>query len=148
MPTSNTPDLPLLLDTHLWIWTMEKQASEVPPLVVQMIREASKHERLFISVISMWEVAMLAAKNRITLSSEPLTWIEIAVKGPGTRVIGITPRIAVDSTRLPGNPHGDPSDRILMATARDIGARLVTRDRQILSYAEREHSVAVLDARP
>lgn len=127
---------------------MERQASEVPSNVVQAIRHASQHDRLLVSAISMWEVAMLVEKNRITLSAEPLTWIEGAISGPGMRVIPITPRIAVGSTRLPGRPHGDPADLILMATAREIGAGLVTRDRQILAYAERERALAVIDARP
>ncbi|MEO7217723.1 MAG: PIN domain-containing protein, partial [Gemmatimonadaceae bacterium] len=65
---------------------------------------------------------------------------------PGVRVIELTPRIAVGSTRLPGKPHADPADRILIATARDTGARLVTCDKRILQYAESTRALAVLDA--
>lgn len=147
MPTNDTLDMPLLLDTHVWIWAMQQKESEMSHRVSAMLDLASDQGLILVSAISLWEVSMLAGKGRVELSAEPLTWIEEAMTAPGMRLIELTPRIAVGSTRLPGKPHGDPADRILMATARDIGARLVTRDRQILAYAERERALAVLDAR-
>ncbi|MEO7041157.1 MAG: type II toxin-antitoxin system VapC family toxin [Gemmatimonadaceae bacterium] len=143
---SKAPDLPLLLDTHVWIWAAEQREEELSPRMLKLIDSASQRGPVFISAISMWEIAMLAERNRIVLSAEPLQWIERAANVPGVRVIELTPRIAVGSTRLPGSPHADPADRILMATARDIGARLVTRDRRILQYAESTRALAVLDA--
>jgi PIN domain nuclease of toxin-antitoxin system len=145
--TSSTLDLPLLLDTHIWIWALELREREIPSAVLRTIDFASRHGHVLVSAISLWEVAMLAEKRRITLSAEPFAWIETAIGASGMRVVELTPRIAVESTRLPGKPHGDPADLILMATARSIGARLVTRDRRILTYAEREQALAVLDAR-
>jgi PIN domain nuclease of toxin-antitoxin system len=53
----------------------------------------------------------------------------------------------VDSARLPGDLHGDPADRMLVATARRVGATLVTRDGRILDYADGGH-LSVLDATP
>jgi PIN domain nuclease of toxin-antitoxin system len=146
MPTNNTLDLPLLLDTHVWIWAAEERIDELSPRMLKLIDSASRSGLVLISAISAWEIAMLAERNRIALSAEPLQWIEKAVSVPGVRIIELTPRIAVGSTRLPGNPHADPADRILMATARDAGARLVTRDKRILRYAESTHALAVLDA--
>jgi PIN domain nuclease of toxin-antitoxin system len=146
MPTSSAPDLPLLLDTHVWIWAAEQREDELSTRMLKLINSASQRGSVLISVISMWEIAMLAERSRIVLSVDSLQWIETAASVPGVRVIELTPRIAVGSTHLPGNPHSDPADRILMATARDAGARLVTRDRRILQYAESTRALAVLDA--
>ena len=143
---SSAYDLPLLLDTHVWIWAAEQRENELSSRILKLIDAASRDGRVLISAISMWEIAMLAERNRIALSAEPLQWIEKAANIPGVEIIELTPRIAVGSTRLPGNPHADPADRILMATARDAGARLVTRDKLILRYAESTRALAVLDA--
>ena len=70
-----------------------------------------------------------------------------ALRAPGVTLLPLSPEIAVESTRLPGSPHGDPADRILVASARVAGARLATRDEGILRYAADGH-VRVLDARP
>ena len=143
---NKAPDLPLLLDTHVWIWAAEQRERELSPRILKLIDSASQRGPVLISAISMWEIAMLVERNRLALSAEPLQWIERAVNVPGVRVIELTSRIAVGSTRLPGKPHADPADRILIATARDTGARLVTCDKRILQYAESTRALAVLDA--
>jgi PIN domain nuclease of toxin-antitoxin system len=143
---SSTPALPLLLDTHVWIWAAERREEELSLSVLKVIDAASRHGPVLISAISLWEIAMLAERNRITLSVDPLQWIERAAALPSVQIVELTPRIAVGSTNLPGKPHADPADRILMATARDTGARLVTCDRRILRYAESTRALAVLDA--
>ena len=55
---------------------------------------------------------------------------------PGMRLAELSPEILIASSFLPGTPPKDPADRILLATARDLGATLVTRDRAILAYGE------------
>jgi PIN domain nuclease of toxin-antitoxin system len=146
MPTSSAPVLPLLLDTHIWIWAAEQREDELSSRLLKLIDSASQNDAVFVSAISMWEIAVLVERNRIALSAEPLQWIEKAASVPGIQIVELTPRIAVGSTRLPGNPHADPADRILMATARDTGARLVTCDKRILRYAKSTRALAVLDA--
>jgi hypothetical protein len=94
-----------------------------------------------------WEVAMLEAKGRISLSRPVEDWVRSALRAPGTRLLPLTPEIAIESTRLPGSAHGDPADRILIASARVSGGRLATRDRGILDYAGGGH-VAVVDVTP
>jgi PIN domain nuclease of toxin-antitoxin system len=64
-----------------------------------------------------------------------LEWVVESLKRTGIRVIPLSPEITVASTRLPGELHGDPSDRIIVATARHENAVLITRDRPLLSYA-------------
>jgi PIN domain nuclease of toxin-antitoxin system len=56
--------------------------------------------------------------------------------GPGIRQATLTPAIAIDASYLPGELHGDPGDRLLIATARHLGMPIVTRDRRIIAYAE------------
>ena len=86
---------------------------------------------------------MLAAKNRVILRTPLLEWVREALKTPGLSLVPLTPEIAVDSTQLPGQFHGDPADRIIVASARYTGATLLTRDRGILSYSKQLHVRAI-----
>ena len=83
----------------------------------------------------------------VELVQDVRTWVGRALSFPGVRLKGLSPSIAIESTRLPGTPRRDPADRILIATARLIGATLVTCDEAILGYAA-DGYVRVLDARP
>lgn len=147
MPTTSPTNEPLLLDTHIWIWLEEAAAREIGPKLTTILRRASADDALRVSVLSVWEIAMLEMRKRITLSLAGPAWIERALEAPGLRVQEFSPAIAVESTRLPGQPHRDPVDRILIATARLTGATLVTRDARILKYARVGH-VRALDANP
>jgi PIN domain nuclease of toxin-antitoxin system len=79
---------------------------------------------------------MLAAKGRISLSRPVDDWVQAALRGPGVRLLPLSPETAIESTRLPGVPHGDPADRILIASARTLGGQLATCDSEILTYAQ------------
>jgi PIN domain nuclease of toxin-antitoxin system len=129
----------LLLDTHVWIWLMDGTAGKLSPGTLQKIQAAAGKGRVFVSAISVWEVATLEAKGRLTLSMDCRTWVDRALAAPGVQLAAMTPEIAVDSARLPGSIHGDPADRILIATARALNGSLVTRDDQILSYSRKGH---------
>ena len=100
-----------------------------------------------VPAISIWEIAQLEATRRLQLSVDVRAWVGRALAFPGVRLTGLTPAIAIESTRLPGALHRDPADRILIATARLMGAALVTRDERILGYAKKGH-VKVVDATP
>ncbi len=91
-----------------------------------------------VSIISIWELAMLASKRRIVPPVDCMTWIQRALRGPGVGLEEMTPEIAVASTRLPGNPPSDPSDRIIIASAMSLGAVLATHDQEIIAYAEEQ----------
>jgi len=82
---------------------------------------------------------MLEAKGRIQLGSPCEQWVREALSTPGLTLIPLTPEIALDSSRLPGPFHGDPADRIIVATARGVGARLLTRDEKLVEYGRRHH---------
>lgn len=88
---------------------------------------------------------MLEAKQRIRLSMTPLDWVETGLAQPGIRLLPISPAVAIGSTGLPGSFHGDPADRMLVASCRVHGLVLVTADARILDYGRQQH-VRVLKA--
>ncbi len=123
--------LPLLLDTHYWIW-WQLEPERLGDAQRQAIREAVESEHLLVSVISVWELAVLLSKRRVELDRPCEEWVRTALDLPGVRLAPLTVEIAIDSTRL--DLHRDPADRILVATARRLGARLLTADRRLLEY--------------
>jgi PIN domain nuclease of toxin-antitoxin system len=131
---------PILLDTHCWIWLQSGQLDNFSEGTVEHIQEAGKAGILRVSIISIWEIALLESKGRIRLSMDCLEWVRRALDMPGMSLVPITPEIAVESTRLPGNMHADPADRILVATARNLGARLMTCDQALLDYGHKRHA--------
>ncbi|MHB8551825.1 MAG: type II toxin-antitoxin system VapC family toxin, partial [Acidiferrobacterales bacterium] len=104
------------------------------------LERASTDEPLLISIISVWEVALLEAKQRLSLPMTVEAWVERALDRPDIRLIGLErPRTVIDSCRLPGKFHSDPADRLLVATARSENAVLVTHDKKILDYGAAGH---------
>ncbi len=128
-----------LLDTHVWIWLVNGDAKLKSSKVLHLIQEAVSFPEILISVISIWEVAMLEVKGRIILPYSCLEWVQRALKAPGMVLMPLTPEIAIESTRLPGLNHADPADRILIATAKDQNATLITCDQNILEYSKKNH---------
>jgi PIN domain nuclease of toxin-antitoxin system len=92
-----------------------------------------------VSIISVWELGMLDAKGRISLSIPCEAWVDAALARTGLHLTGLTPAIALAASRLPGTLHGDPADRIIAATARALDATLITSDRRLLDYCEEGH---------
>ncbi|HVO49911.1 MAG TPA: type II toxin-antitoxin system VapC family toxin [Thermoanaerobaculia bacterium] len=122
----------ILLDTHAWIWW----AAETPRRLTARARRAiAESPSIAVSAISPWEVAMLVAKGRLELDRDVLVWIRQALALPRVTLVPLTPEIAVRSTRLGAGFPGDPADRIIVASARELGASLVTKD-QVLRRAE------------
>jgi len=139
MPKPKVAQGPFVLDTHVWIWVMEGVRSELSTATISLIEDMAGRSELAISVISVWEVAMLESKRRITLSRSIDEWVNAALTAPGTRLVELTPEIALESTRLPAELHGDPADRIIVATTRVVGGTLITCDDRILEYSARGH---------
>ena len=137
---------PLVLDTHVWLWVMSGRFDELSMNALEEVERASSEGRIGIAAISVWEVAMLERLRRISLSRPVEDWVSAALRAPGTHLKEMSPAIAIESTRLPGEPPRDPADRMLIATARVLGGQLATRDSSILDYAEDGH-VRVLDVR-
>lgn len=126
-----------LLDTHIWVWLLNGDSLIQQSAVFSHIVGASRKNALYISTISIWEVAMLEAKGRITFSTGITSWINDAISAPGLQVVQLLPDISIDGTHLPGRFHGDPADRIIVATARFLKCPLITADGKILAYANK-----------
>jgi PIN domain nuclease of toxin-antitoxin system len=135
----------LLLDTHCWIWAQLGLIQQLSRTALQSIKEGEREGNLRISVISIWELAMLEKRGRVALPMNVRSWVEQALSKPGIAVAPLTPEIAIESAHLPGEMHGDPADRMLVATARVLGAKLVTKDAQLIRYSRQRH-VRALEA--
>ena len=122
----------IVLDTHAWVWwTID------PDRLSQTQREniaANEDDRVGISAISCWEVAKLCEYGRLELPVGLAEWFRVALEYPGVSLMPLTPEVAIESTRLPGNFHRDPSDQIIVATARVHACPLVTSDDKITGY--------------
>jgi PIN domain nuclease of toxin-antitoxin system len=133
----------LLLDTCAIIW----MALEEPmaSAAVAAIARATAMGSVLVSPVSGWEVGLLATRRRAPLSfrPDPVVWFERLLSRPGIQAIELEHRVAVNAAFLPGRPHDDPADRLLIATARQLGVPLVTRDRRILDYAGHGHLQAI-----
>lgn len=82
--------------------------------------------------ISLWEVAMLVERKRLSFSMPFAKWLSAAAHPRTVRVQPVTPEIAIEVSRLPSSFHRDPVDRIIVATSRVLGAPLVSQDRLIV----------------
>nr|WP_269446165.1 type II toxin-antitoxin system VapC family toxin [Gloeobacter violaceus] len=124
-----------LLDTHVFLWLMLGCAhlKEAP---VRTLASAAASGGLRVSPITCWEVAMLAARGRVHLGMPCQEWIAQSLSAPGLSVLDLSAQIAVEAAELPGQFHGDPADRILVACARVKNIALATRDAKILAYAQ------------
>lgn len=122
----------IILDTHIWVWFVG-ESSELDPKTREFINR-NQSEGIGVSSISCWEVAMLSARGRLKLRESVLDWIETALAFPNTILLPLSPRIAVESTTLPGEFHKDPADRIIVATSRIYDSPIVTYDSKMIDY--------------
>jgi PIN domain nuclease of toxin-antitoxin system len=132
----------ILLDTHAAYWTANGEP--IHDAAIAALDEA--HDRgwpVLVSPITAWEIGLLVARNRISLALSPTDWFSRLLETSGITLAAMQPGVLIASSFLPGEPPRDPADRILAATARGGGHRLVTRDRALLSYAEAGHIRAV-----
>lgn len=125
----------ILLDTHVWIWLAQGN-SIVSPSARRAIDQAREKEHLFISPISVWEISMLVERKKIILEMDIMDWLKHWIELPGIQIAELTFQVAILSNRLPGNIHGDPADRILIASAFEEKALLVTADEKILQFSK------------
>ena len=130
---------PLLLDTHCWLWAQLGLTEKLSDGALSAIRSAESTGRLQVSVISVWELGMLEKRRRVVLPRNIGPWVEEALAKPGISLAHLTPEIAIESVHLPGDLHGDPADRMIVATARVLGATLVTKDRRLIEYSLLRH---------
>jgi PIN domain nuclease of toxin-antitoxin system len=125
----------LILDTHIIIWYVEGiKLSDTQVDLIDRIRTSGE---LYISNISIWEIAMLFNKGKIIFSITLSEWINKLLSTPGLNLMDLSTSILIESCGLPHYEHKDPVDRMLIATARNINSYLMTFDQKIIEYASR-----------
>jgi PIN domain nuclease of toxin-antitoxin system len=118
--------LKLLLDTHIWIWSLA-EPKQLSPRVQRELKD--QNNELWLSPVSTWEALLLHSKGRIQLRGDARDWITRATMH--MREAPLTHEIVVAAQELP-LPHQDPADRFLAATAEVLGLTLVTADHRLL----------------
>ncbi len=125
----------IVLDTQTLIWWVnepEKISHKAKKLIEKEIKEAGI---ILVSSISIWEVYLLFKKGKIHMSANPDIWLEKVENLVNLRFIPVDNKIAGLSVNLPEPLHKDPADRIIIATARQYGATLITSDDKIRKYS-------------
>lgn len=121
-----------LLDTHILIWWLS-DTTQLSEAQREVVKSASRDDPVHVSDISLWEVATLHSLGRIQLALPLRDWLDKAVAPPLVRRQAISPAVAAEVAALPDSFHRDPADRIIVATARILGATLLTRDQRIVA---------------
>lgn len=129
----------LLLDTHIWIWLMNGSDELNRKEHLSLIEQYARRDALRICAISVWELGMLVAKNRLTLSKAVSHWVKESLKGHGLTLEPLSVDILLESTQMGDEAHGDPADRLILTTAKNIRAALMTADARMISYCQRHN---------
>ena len=98
---------------------------------------------IYVSPMTAWEIARLAAKDCLQLTLSPEAWFDDLMRLPGVRLAPMPPGVLIASASLPGAPPKDPVDRIIAATSRTYGFSLITRNGELMLYARAGHIDAV-----
>ena len=124
----------LLLDTCALLWIAAKETLK------PQARQAIVAEQLYVSPITAWELACLSRKGRL-IFSEPLDqWFSQTVEKMSASLPILSVDLLIASQQLPAAPPSDPADRIIIATARQLGLVILTRDEAILRYGHEGHA--------
>lgn len=129
----------LVLDTHAWLWLMDGDERLDAGGFADAAEEAASRGLLLVSAISLWEVAMLEAVGRLHLSIPVASWLAEAVSTPGLSIVPVDAELAAESAQLPGRFPGDGCDRLIVATTRLRGGRLLTADPRLVRYGSEGH---------
>lgn len=132
----------ILLDTHVWLWLAADRPNLSQPART-LILKASTQDALYLSPISLWEIALKASRGKLELQLPLRHWMQQAVELTAIHLLPVTVEIACDCADLPAAFHGDPADRIIAASARATGFTLLTHDKALLQLAKGGHFKAV-----
>jgi PIN domain nuclease of toxin-antitoxin system len=123
----------IVLDTHILVDLVLREEN-LSKSILEKIYKHQKEHLLYISSITLWEVAMLIDKKRINVYESIKDFLERVSNLQGLEIIDLSASVASESVLL-NNFHGDPADRIITATTKVIAGTLITRDRKILDWA-------------
>jgi len=128
----------IILDTHVLVW-MDAGNPSLGKRAVQTIDQALADDSLAVSAISFWEAGMLINKGRLKMDFPPAAWRKDLISR-GLIELPMDGQTGIDAAGLP-DFHGDPADRIIVATAISAGASLVTADKRILNWSGLCHKI-------
>jgi PIN domain nuclease of toxin-antitoxin system len=132
----------VVLDTHVLIWLLAEDARLKKP-VRATLESAATSEGLFIPAICVWEIGMLEAKGRIAIAGGAVAWVRRVLQLPGLQLVPLHPEIALSAAAFP-DFHGDPADRLIVATALYMGFPLATADSRIRAWCHTK-AMRILD---
>lgn len=122
----------IVLDAHIWVRWVD---TEVNPLPSRLLTHIAGADQLAISAITCWEVAWLERRGRLQLQPNLNDWLELALGGSGVGCLPVSGAVAVRAAQLPEH-HRDPADRLILATAIEQQATLVSLDTAFDAYRE------------
>lgn len=125
----------IVLDTNALIWWIN-DAQKLSKKARKIIEEAEGKKTIYISSISVLEIYLLIKKERLGFYRMPDDWLQKVEDLSYVHFVPIDNKIAIQSVELPDFSHKDPADRIIIATALNLGAKLVTSDKRILNYSK------------
>lgn len=134
----------VLLDTCAVIFFAE--GSPMLDSAVARLEQARRRAGILVSPISAWEIGLLSRKGQVDglrFDPDPETWLAKVRSAQGIGAAPFTFQIGLGASSLPEPLHNDPADRLLIATARQLGIPIVTRDRLILGYGKAGHVLVV-----
>lgn len=124
----------IVLDTHTLIWWVDSPQKLSKKAKKAIEEEKSKDRGILVSSISTFEIYLLIKKGKLELANNPDVWLEKIESLPAIRFIPVDNKIAAYSVNLPDFDYKDPADRMIIATALNLGVKLVTSDKKILNY--------------
>jgi PIN domain nuclease of toxin-antitoxin system len=136
----------LLLDTHVWVWSISGDARRIGRRARQLLATAESRDGIRVSPVTIFEVMALHTAGRLRFSRPAEQWIRDGLEVAGVRLAELTPAIAIDAGATPRAVLPDPADRLLVATARQLDVTFLTSDTRILEYAADTRNVRVQDA--
>ena len=119
----------LLLDTHIWIWSVLEPRKIAPRTAVALQDPVNEK---WLSPISLWELMILVEKKRVMLNLSAEEWIVQALRDTPIREAPLTADVVLATKKI-SLPYRDPADTFLAATAHAFGLTLVTSDARLLS---------------
>lgn len=120
----------VVLDTHVWIWWLVGQ-SALSDSESRALDALAAIEPPILPAVCLWEAQMLNAKRRLELDFPFDRWLREASLPTVVRIAPLSVEVVLAVDALPGSFHGDPADRLIVATARALNLPLATHDRAI-----------------
>jgi PIN domain nuclease of toxin-antitoxin system len=124
----------IVLDTHALIWWANGDLDLLSADAAKAIGAEQRSGKIIVSSITAWEIAMLVSHGRLSLTMDVAAWLAVVEEIEAVAFAAVDNEIGVKAVELPGEFHKDPADRIIVATARKLGAPVITADEKIRGY--------------